>query len=153
MSALGQKTFALAHVRFTPQGGHMQCTRPCLLWAKSGHDDINRKAASGGLSESGISILIRRLLALSVFQAGRLGGKAQCSSTQALSIAFAACCAFEDAFGQSCLLHRSLPFRRKAGPGVVKSLSQKGDGFRIKIHGFPADHLSPHVLFRLTAIA
>src|SRR5215468_5275703 len=24
-------------VRFTPKSGHVQCTRPCLLWAKSGH--------------------------------------------------------------------------------------------------------------------
>jgi len=27
---------ARAHVRFTPESGHVQCTRPCLLWAKSG---------------------------------------------------------------------------------------------------------------------
>src|SRR5262249_18607637 len=25
------------HVRFTPESGHSQCTRPCVLWAKSGH--------------------------------------------------------------------------------------------------------------------
>jgi hypothetical protein len=58
MSALGQKqTFAPqkgdvrftpnsdresgfpanGHVRFTPKSGHVQCTRPCLLWANSGH--------------------------------------------------------------------------------------------------------------------
>src|SRR5262249_2477556 len=24
-------------VRFTPKSGHVQCTRPCLLWANSGH--------------------------------------------------------------------------------------------------------------------
>jgi hypothetical protein len=24
-------------VRFTPKSGHVQCTRSCLLWAKSGH--------------------------------------------------------------------------------------------------------------------
>jgi hypothetical protein len=82
-------------------------------------------------------------------RADRLGGKVQRSSTQALSIAFAACSGFEDAFGQRCLLYRGLQFRRKAGPSVVKSLPQKGDGFRIKIHSFSADHLSPHVLFRL----
>jgi hypothetical protein len=58
MSALGQKqtdalqqaTSALhpisdresrhaanGHFRCTPESGHVQCTRPCLLWAKSGH--------------------------------------------------------------------------------------------------------------------
>ena len=26
-----------SHVRFTPESGHVQCTRACLLWAKSGH--------------------------------------------------------------------------------------------------------------------
>src|SRR4029079_17264455 len=25
------------HVRFTPESGHLQCTRSCLLWANSGH--------------------------------------------------------------------------------------------------------------------
>ena len=76
----------------------------------------------GGLSENAISILIRRLLAVSAFcasRADRLGGKIQRSSTQAISIAFAACCRFEDAFGQRGLLHRGLQFRRKAGPSVV----------------------------------
>jgi hypothetical protein len=24
------------YVRFTPESGHVRCTRPCLLWAKSG---------------------------------------------------------------------------------------------------------------------
>jgi hypothetical protein len=75
--------------------------------------------------------------------------KVQRSSTQALSIAFAARCGFKDAFGQRCLLHCGLQFRRKAGPSVVKSLPQKGDGFGIKIQSFSADHLSPDVLFRL----
>jgi len=28
---------AQAHVRFTPESGHVQCKRPCLLWAKSGY--------------------------------------------------------------------------------------------------------------------
>src|SRR5262245_25654162 len=28
---------ALTHVRFTPESGHVQCTRLCPLWAKSGH--------------------------------------------------------------------------------------------------------------------
>src|SRR5262245_4061242 len=26
-----------AYVRSTPESGHVQCTRPCLLWANSGH--------------------------------------------------------------------------------------------------------------------
>src|SRR5215831_4454991 len=28
---------SLGHVRFTPESGHVQCKRPCLLWANSGH--------------------------------------------------------------------------------------------------------------------
>jgi hypothetical protein len=28
---------ATSDVRFTPESGHLQCTRRCLLWAKSGH--------------------------------------------------------------------------------------------------------------------
>jgi len=27
---------SLNDVRFTPKSGHMQCTRPCPLWANSG---------------------------------------------------------------------------------------------------------------------
>ena len=40
VSALGQKqTCAVAkrHVRFTPESGHVQCTRVCPLCANSGH--------------------------------------------------------------------------------------------------------------------
>jgi hypothetical protein len=60
MSALGQKpTYALqqamsalppiatakadfrkGHVCFTPESGHVQCTHPCPLWAKSGHSFV-----------------------------------------------------------------------------------------------------------------
>src|SRR5262249_38050662 len=28
---------AEAHVRFTPESGHVRCNSPCPLWAKSGH--------------------------------------------------------------------------------------------------------------------
>jgi len=28
---------AKGHVRFTPESGHVRRTRPCLLWANSGH--------------------------------------------------------------------------------------------------------------------
>src|SRR5262245_18486782 len=28
---------AVGHVRFTPESGHVRCTSPCPLWAKSGH--------------------------------------------------------------------------------------------------------------------
>jgi hypothetical protein len=28
---------AKRHVRFTPESRHVQCDRPCLLWANSGH--------------------------------------------------------------------------------------------------------------------
>jgi len=37
MSALGQNVdMCSAHVRFTPESGHVQCTSACLLWANSG---------------------------------------------------------------------------------------------------------------------
>src|SRR5262245_2032152 len=129
MSALPPKAdmcSALTHVGFGPLA-----------------DSETERLPRSGLSENAISILIRRLLALSAFcasRADRLGGKVQRSSTQALSIAFAARCGFEDAFGQRGFLHRGPQFRRKAGPSVIKSLPQKGDGFRIKIHSFSADH-------------
>src|SRR5262249_23844512 len=46
MSALGQKqTYAKRDVRFTPESGHVQCTRQCLLWANSGlmqRSNLNR---------------------------------------------------------------------------------------------------------------
>jgi hypothetical protein len=35
---------ANGHVCFTPESGHVQCTRLCLLWAKSGHSAIIRSA-------------------------------------------------------------------------------------------------------------
>src|SRR4029453_5599372 len=35
-----------SHVRFTPESGHLQCTRPCLLWANSGH----KAGAAGALA-------------------------------------------------------------------------------------------------------
>jgi hypothetical protein len=37
-----------SHVRFTPESGHVQCTRPCLLWANSGHHDLFDDFISGG---------------------------------------------------------------------------------------------------------
>jgi hypothetical protein len=33
-------------VRFTPESGHVQCTRPCLLWANSGHCGIYSNTSS-----------------------------------------------------------------------------------------------------------
>jgi len=30
---------APTHVRFTPESGHLRCTSPCWLWAKSRHRD------------------------------------------------------------------------------------------------------------------
>jgi hypothetical protein len=32
---------AKSHVRFSAESGHLQCTRPCLLWANSGHGERN----------------------------------------------------------------------------------------------------------------
>ena len=37
---------AKRHVCFTLESGHVQCTRPCLLWANSGH-----RKQLGGWSE------------------------------------------------------------------------------------------------------
>jgi hypothetical protein len=31
------RTLINRDVRSTPKSGHLQCTRPCLLWANSGH--------------------------------------------------------------------------------------------------------------------
>src|SRR5262245_21594108 len=33
---------AMAYVRFAPESGHLQCTRPCLLWASSRHSGAVR---------------------------------------------------------------------------------------------------------------
>src|SRR5215475_2429134 len=35
-----------AYVRFTPESGHVQCTRPCPLWANSGHAGISSRRGS-----------------------------------------------------------------------------------------------------------
>jgi hypothetical protein len=42
---------ATGHVRFTPKSGHVQCTRPCLLWAKSGHSAHSFDHLIGGIQE------------------------------------------------------------------------------------------------------
>src|SRR5262249_22028202 len=41
------------HVRFTPESGHVQRTRRCLLWAKSGHRDDYSIASSATDSSDG----------------------------------------------------------------------------------------------------
>jgi hypothetical protein len=51
MSALAPIATAIAdsvkgHVCFTPESGHVQCTRPCLLWARSGHLLLDTSSAS-----------------------------------------------------------------------------------------------------------
>jgi hypothetical protein len=33
--ATAKRIFALRHVRFTPESGHVRCNWGCLLWAKS----------------------------------------------------------------------------------------------------------------------
>jgi hypothetical protein len=43
---LQKRIFALRHVRFTPESGHVRCKGLCLLWAKSGHAYVNLRAAS-----------------------------------------------------------------------------------------------------------
>ena len=50
---LKKRTSALRHVRFTLESGHVQRTRPCLLWANSGHlkgSDFAKKENPGTLS-------------------------------------------------------------------------------------------------------
>src|SRR4029450_7356213 len=37
---------AKRHVRFTPESRHVQCDRPCRLWAKSGHIGVGEIARS-----------------------------------------------------------------------------------------------------------
>src|SRR5262245_8407068 len=37
-----------AHVRFTPESGHVQCKSLCLLWAKSGHYAVQQSIAAIG---------------------------------------------------------------------------------------------------------
>src|SRR5262249_34071458 len=54
---------APAHVRFTPESRHMQCTSACPLWAKSGHGFIShrrspkrpRRSCSGAAEESSVA--------------------------------------------------------------------------------------------------
>src|SRR5262249_35832527 len=36
--ATAKATSARGHVCFTPESGHVRCNSPCLLWAKSGHE-------------------------------------------------------------------------------------------------------------------
>jgi hypothetical protein len=37
ISPQAQMQFAVIFVCFTPESGHVQCIRRCLLWARSGH--------------------------------------------------------------------------------------------------------------------
>jgi hypothetical protein len=45
-----QIKFAECHVRFTPEGGHVRCNRPCRLWDRSGYSLARPKAASAEAS-------------------------------------------------------------------------------------------------------
>src|SRR5215510_7737335 len=42
---------AKSHVRFIPKSGHLQCTRPCPLWANSGHARSLGERGNGGFRD------------------------------------------------------------------------------------------------------
>ena len=71
------------------------------------------------------------------------GNTLQCSIKQAFAITFALSCGFQKAFSQAALKHCGLLLRPKAGPSVVQSFFQDGDGFRIKMHRLFAHELPP----------
>ena len=50
----------LSDVRFTPESGHVQRTRSCLLWANSGHRTISSETESkpvGVVSPNALTVL------------------------------------------------------------------------------------------------
>src|SRR5262249_54473016 len=59
LSVFCLRTIAGRHVRFTPESGHLQCSTPCPLWAKSGHSQVIY-AVVGKLYPVGRSWLSRR---------------------------------------------------------------------------------------------
>jgi hypothetical protein len=54
---------AKGHVRITPESGHVRCTSPCLLWAKSGHSAIYSTTSSARI-RNGSEILSPRAFAV-----------------------------------------------------------------------------------------
>jgi len=69
MSALPPIATAKAdfrNVRFAPESGHVQCIRPCLLWAKSGHSQqsdfvkasTSRNEASGNAERLDCAVVL-----------------------------------------------------------------------------------------------
>ena len=60
MSALGHKRTCAVQkrdVRFTPESGHMQCTRRCPLSANSGHDDDYERSGSNAATRGKITLI------------------------------------------------------------------------------------------------
>src|SRR5262249_29829541 len=45
---------AIGHVRFTPESGHVRCTRACPLWANSGHVQCDQIFPSATRMDSGV---------------------------------------------------------------------------------------------------
>ena len=74
------------------------------------------------------------------------GNTLQCSIKQAFAITFALSCRFEKAFSQGALEHCGFLVRQKAGPSIVESFLQDGDGFRIKMYRLFAHEIS-HIWF------
>src|SRR5262249_7142966 len=73
---------AKGHVRFTPESGHVRCTRLCPLWAKSGHSGIHsitwsaRPSNGSGMARPRV-LAVFRLMTSSTLVAcwtGRLAG-------------------------------------------------------------------------------
>jgi len=50
---------AKSHVGFASESGHGQCTRPCLLWANSGHS--NRSALAKRRTPGRGALIVKRL--------------------------------------------------------------------------------------------
>jgi hypothetical protein len=73
---------ATAHVRFTPKSRHLQCTSPCLLWAKSGlmrrsktgySITSSARASTAGGMESPSAFAVLRLITSSYFEGACTG--------------------------------------------------------------------------------
>jgi hypothetical protein len=62
--ATAKADFRTGHVCFTPESGRVQCTRPCLLWAKSGHPIIYSIISSARACIDGGTLMPSALAAL-----------------------------------------------------------------------------------------
>src|SRR5262249_8539411 len=48
---------AKSHVRFTPESGHVRCTRLCPLWAKGGHRDDYNLSGSNAATRGKVTLI------------------------------------------------------------------------------------------------